>query len=203
MVRGGGVTTCKRKLLIGRIIQIRRHRQTMPNPPDKLADLTRAAIAALPGDPGSAAWQKAFEKVIAKAHTAAYYAGLAEKSAGGKARAWLAKFVGNAALSKEQRAELKGTIKAQLDYMKAFAAEAGEMSEAAVANRAGMYAGSVRGTYYGARHPGLSQYPGDGNTKCLSNCKCFLTEQDDGIHWELSAVENCQDCIDMAAGSPY
>lgn len=170
--------------------------------PDKLTKLTQDAIASLPGKPGSPQWQAAFERIIAQSHTAAYYAGLAEKSAGGKARAWLAKFVGNAALSKEQRAELKSMIKGQLEYMRGFADEASDMSDSAVAARADLYAGATRGAYYAARHPGLSQYPGDGGTACKGNCKCSLTEEDDGIHWVLGG-EGCADCQKMAAGSPY
>jgi hypothetical protein len=66
-----------------------------------------------------------------------------------------------------------------------------------------MYAGAVRGTYYGARYPSLTQVPGDGQTACLTNCKCGISEKDDGLYWELSSAENCDDCIAMAAGSPY
>jgi multidrug efflux system outer membrane protein len=77
-------------------------------------------------------------------------------------------------------------------------------SEAAARARAAMYAGSIRATYGKARYPGLSQYPGDGGTRCLTRCGCSLDERDDGIHWILDdSIENCEDCQAMAAGSPY
>lgn len=129
---------------------------------------------------------------IATAHTAAYYAALKERTG-----------VLPKGLSKVERQELKARVSEQLQYYEKFAAVAGDMSEAAVAARAGMYAGAIRGTFYTGRYPGLKQVPGDGQTQCLTNCKCDLTEDDEGVHWNLSAAENCADCEAMAAGGPY
>ena len=131
-------------------------------------------------------------KAIATAHSAATYAAIKERTG-----------VMPKGLSRAERNDLKARVAEQLKYYDRFAAQAGDMSDAAIAARAGMYAGSVRGTYYGARYPGLNQYPGDGNTKCLTNCKCEILEKDDGLYWELSPVENCEDCQAMAANSPY
>jgi len=131
-------------------------------------------------------------RTIATAHSAAFYAAVKERTG-----------VMPKGLSRAERADLKVAVTAQLKYYDAFAAQAAGMSDAAVAARAQMYAGSVRGTFYGARYPGLSQYPGDGNTKCLTNCLCSLEEKDDGIHWVLDGGEHCDDCEAMAAGSPY
>jgi hypothetical protein len=145
---------------------------------------------------------KDMRTAIATAHSAATYAAIAERGDVGKLRTWLSKIT-RAALPKADRDRLKKAVTEQLKYYDKFAADAAGMSDAAVAARAQLYAGAVRGTYYGAKYPGLSQYPGDGTTQCLTNCKCFLTEKDDGIHWELSPVENCEDCQAMAAGGPY
>jgi hypothetical protein len=130
-------------------------------------------------------------RAIATAHTAAYYAGLKERTG-----------VLPKGLSRVERAELKKVVAEQLKYYDRFAAQAEEMSEGAVGARAQMYATSIRATYYGAHYPGLSQYPCDGNTRCLTNCKCDLDERDDGIHWVLND-EGCEDCQAMAEGGPY
>ena len=131
-------------------------------------------------------------KAIATAHSAAYYAAIKERTG-----------VMPKGLSKIERVELKVRVGEQLKYYDRFAEQAGDMSDAAVAARAGMYVGALRGTYYTGRYPGLTQYPGDGGTQCLTNCLCSLDERADGIHWVLASAENCPDCIDMAAGSPY
>ncbi len=136
---------------------------------------------------------KDMRKAIATAHSAATYAAIKERTG-----------IMPKGLSRAERNDLKARVAEQLKYYDRFAAQAGDMSDAAVAARAGMYAGSVRGTYYGARYPGLSQYPGDGSTACKTNCGCDLSEEEDGVHWTLNeALENCDDCQAMAAGSPY
>lgn len=133
----------------------------------------------------------AMRRAIVTAHTAAYYAGIKERTG-----------VMPKGLSKIERAELKARVEEQLKYYDAFAAQARDMSEQAAAARAQLYAGAIRGTLYGARFPGLKQYPGDGNTQCRTNCKCSLSEEDDGIHWVLGD-EGCPDCQELAAGGPY
>src|SRR5258707_1948990 len=137
--------------------------------------LTRASGAMT--KPGAA-----MRKAIATAHAAATYAAIKERTG-----------VMPKGLSKAERADLKARVAEQLKYYDAFAAQAGDMSEAGVVARAGMYAGAVRGTYYGARYPGLNQYPCDGSTKCLKNCLCSLYERDDGIHRLLDGGEACED----------
>ena len=131
-------------------------------------------------------------KAIATAHSAATYAAIAERTG-----------IMPKGLSRAERNDLKARVAEQLKYYDRFAAQAGDMSDAAIAARAGMYAGAVRGTYYGQRYPGLLQVPGDGQTQCLTNCKCSISEQEDGIHWTLNAGESCGDCETMAANSPY
>ena len=135
---------------------------------------------------------KDMRKAIATAHSAATYAAIKERTG-----------VMPKGLSRAERNDLKSRVAEQLKYYDKFAAQAGDMSDAVVGARAGMYAGAVRGTWYGVRYPSLTQVPGDGQTSCLTNCKCGIFEKDDGLYWELSAAENCDDCIAMAGGSPY
>lgn len=161
---------------------------------DKLLAIVQAAIADAPLGAGFAG---AMEAAIVKGHTAAYLSAVAER-AGVTVDTGLFK-----GLSKAERAAIRAAVATQLDYLKAFVAATDDMSDAAVRARSALYAGATRGTYYGARYPGLSQYPGDGNTRCLTNCLCSLDERDNGIYWVLDGGEHCDDCEAMAAGSPY
>lgn len=49
----------------------------------------------------------------------------------------------------------------------------------------------------------LPQYPGDGRTQCLTNCKCFWDIQTDNTnwlcYWRLSPAEHCPDCVDNSS----
>lgn len=107
---------------------------------------------------------------------------------------------------REVMGQVKKIVGGQIDYLNGFtdAIEQGAYDDRddALRARATMYAGALRGTWYGGRYPSLTQVPGDGGTRCLTNCKCDLIEADDGIHWNLND-EGCDDCQAMAAGSPY
>jgi len=151
---------------------------------DKLLDKARGAMV----KPG-----RDMRKAIAIAHSAATYAAIKERTG-----------VMPKGLSRAERNDLKARVAEQLRYYDRFAAQAGDMSDAAVAARAQLYVGAIKATYGEARYPGLSQYPGDGSTQCKVNCGCDLDERDDGIHWILNeALENCEDCQSLASGSPY
>jgi hypothetical protein len=65
-------------------------------------------------------------------------------------------------------------LSAWADFLRGFVQAAPDLSEAQVAQRAALYLGAVRATYYGARFPGLPSYPGDGQTACRTNCRCQL-----------------------------
>ena len=132
-------------------------------------------------------------RAIATAHSAATYAAIKERTG-----------VMPKGLSRAERNDLKARVVEQLTYYDKFAAQAGDMSDAAVGARAQLYVGAVKATYFGARYPGLPTYPGSGTTACKTNCGCDLDERDDGIHWILNeSLENCDDCQALAAGSPY
>src|SRR6476469_7169977 len=142
--------------------------------PLRIQALAAAAIAAaterLRSSGNVSAWEREMRAAITRAHTAEYLAGLAEKSAPGKVRAWLSKLVGARALSKADQAALKTRIREQLDYLQNFTDALPDMSDAQIAARAGLYAGATRATLYGAQWGDwdLPWVPGDGSTQCKS-----------------------------------
>lgn len=131
-------------------------------------------------------------RAIATAHTAAYYAGIKERTG-----------VLPKGLSRAERAELKQAVAEQLKYYDRFAEQAGEMSEGAVGVRAGMYAKAIRTTYSVGRYPGLPFHPGEGS-ECLTNCRCSWQDNGDGSYnWVLDAKESCPTCEGRASDNPY
>jgi len=84
-----------------------------------------------------------------------------------------------------------------------------DFDPAKVYQRARMYGGAVNDTVYEANTravgiPRLSNYPGDGRTRCLTNCRCALSikklagDGDWDIYWKLGKAEHCEDCIELA-----
>ncbi len=163
------------------------------------ADAVRAYLAG--GTP--AAFERAMQQALTRTHTAAYLRGVAERSAAGRVREWLGRLVGDRALSKDDRTALRTALAEQFKYLGGFVEQLGGMSEAQVAARAALYLGAVRATYYGARFPGLTSYPGDGSTACRTNCRCRLESRENGIWWVLGTSEHCDDCRERANASPY
>jgi hypothetical protein len=104
-----------------------------------------------------------------------------------------------------------GMLAEQYRYLDAFAAEiaAGNLSAAQIEARLGMYFESANEAYeranaraYGV--PELPDYPGSGNTVCLTRCGCHWefaeTEGGWNCYWRLDpAKENCPDCQERAA----
>lgn len=105
-----------------------------------------------------------------------------------------------------------GSLRDQYRYLDGFYENVvtGELTEAQIAARARMYVNSAREAFNRgqARAYGLvlPQYPGDGQTVCLTNCGCDwrIEEVYDGddlvgydCYWEINpAIENCVDCQD-------
>lgn len=159
----------------------------------------QAATTKLASGGSVQAWTADMERILARAHTAAAIAGIAER-AGVKPNDGLFK-----GLSKAERAEVKAAVKTQLDYLKGFAAavKAGQLSSAQVAARAALYAGATRATYYGQRYPGLPFYPTQGS-ECMANCKCSWEPEDaTTYHWTLHTAEHCPTCERRASNNPY
>lgn len=178
----------------------------MASDPLKLAKLMSASIAALP-DPGSPAWQREMERIIARGHTAAWIAGQAERL-GVKPDSPL---ISQARLSRAERAEIRGVVDAQLRYFKGFQADIAGMSEAQIKARALLYVGATQETYSKTRWADLPLpfHPTEGS-ECITRCRCSWEVQKlegDGnydAYWKMGAVEvHCTTCPTRASGSPY
>lgn len=149
-------------------------------------------------------WQRQMEQIIARAHTAAAIAGIADR-AGVKPSEGL--FRG---LSRAERADITAIVKAQLDYLKGFVAASPNLSEAQIAARAALYAGALRQTYYVQRW-GDWDIPPDllpGNQMCVSNCRCVISVADNGdgtgeLTREMRGAEHhCTECPDLVGIYP-
>lgn len=109
-----------------------------------------------------------------------------------------------------------GNLADEFKYLHNFAEQiaAGDISEAQALARIQQYASASEQAYWrefgdaASRPeweglPELNQVPRDGDTACLGNCNCSLTEDEDGLHWNLNPGESCGDCEALAAGGPY
>jgi hypothetical protein len=113
---------------------------------------------------------------------------------------------GRGSMTQADWGRVGAVLKAQYRYLDGFAQAIadGQLSEAQIANRAAMYHGSSvaayeRGSALGRGMPDLPAYPGDGSTRCHSNCRCHwdVREVEGGwdAHWILDpGAENCPDC---------
>lgn len=86
--------------------------------------------------------------------------------------------------------------------------EAGKLSLAEIKARAGLYVASssqaLEATAVAqAGMPRLPAMPGDGSTRCRTNCKCTwrieAVENGFDCYWELHPAEHCPDCKRRAA----
>lgn len=174
----------------------------MPTDLLRLAALASTAIsdAADAGD-----WDEG-EKLIRRAHRAAYLAGLSERLGVPLDSALLSE----RRLSRAERREVEAMIEAELKYWRAFDDAAGELSDEAIAARAAMYGRATRGTYSKARWGDwqLPFHPTQGS-ECMSNCLCHWEVEDTGdgagrATWHLGATErHCETCPKRAQDSPY
>lgn len=149
-------------------------------------------------------WSRAMEGIIARAHTAAAIAAIADR-AGVKPSEGL--FRG---LSRIERAEIKAIVKAQLAYLKGFVAAAPNLSEAQIAARAALYAGAVRKTFYQVRWGDwdIPPYLIPGNQACMANCRCKISVADNGdgtgdLTREMGGTEyHCTECPTLVGTYP-
>lgn len=112
-------------------------------------------------------------------------------------------------LTKADYGAMGGVIADQYRYLDDFMAriEAGKYSAKQIANIAEMYINSTREAFERARArarglPPMPAYPGDGNSKCLTNCRCYWDYNWTKGHWEcywrITANESCEDCLEHA-----
>lgn len=171
--------------------------------PLKLAALMAVALPA----PDAPDWEAKMRSVITRGHLAAWMAGTAERL-GVKPNSPL---LSEKRLSRAERAEIKAIVEKQLTYLKGFVEARGDMSDAAIAARAQMYSGAVRGSYSAARWGDipLPFQPTEGS-ECLTNCRCsWDIQQLDGdgnydAYWRFGDTEkHCATCPEREAASPY
>ncbi|MDD5245620.1 MAG: hypothetical protein PHU49_16550 [Syntrophorhabdaceae bacterium] len=100
-------------------------------------------------------------------------------------------------------------VKKQYEYQAKFAAEvaAGNLTEPQIAMRSSMYVNSATQAYEVGKQiergmPALPQYPGDGNTRCHSNCQCTWEIEETDTEWlatwSLHEAEHCEDCVELS-----
>ncbi len=177
----------------------------MPTDPARIASLMSDAIASAAQSYADGGSLRAFEKemasIVARGHMAGWLAGTSERLGVPLDSPLLSQ----ARLSKAERADIKALVNNQLEYLKGFTDEAGDMSDAAVAARAGLYAGSVKGSYWkSAIDASLPAYPGDGSSECLGNCGCAWQQSGDEYTWVLGKADNCATCAQRAGEwAPY
>src|SRR6266487_1615184 len=123
-------------------------RRLVASDPAKLASLMSDAIASASqayADGGSlAAFEKAMQAIITRGHTAGWLAGTSERLG----IPLDSPLLSEKRLSRAERAEIKELVNNQLEYLRGFAGEANDMSYEAVAARAGLYSGAVKGSYW-------------------------------------------------------
>ncbi len=96
----------------------------------------------------------------------------------------------------------------QLGYLQSFAesVRAGDLTARQIAARGALYASAARQAFERGKAASwgltLEQLPGDGQTRCMANCRCTVEISDNDtewrVRWVLHAAESCEDCIAMA-----
>lgn len=183
----------------------------MPTDPLKLQALAQVAIEDATQrylDGGSLpAWERDMRAILARAHTAAYLAGVSERLGVPLDSA----LISERRLSRVERAEIRRVVDDQLKYFNGFVRDVDRLSPAQIAARADLYAGATRATYYETRWGDweLPFAPADGGTPCKGRCRCYADVEDIGggagrYHYHLGGSErHCDICPSRAASSPY
>ncbi len=174
----------------------------MPDTPLRLAALVAADLPS-PDSPG---WDAAMRALITRGHTAAWLAGMSERLGVPLDSPLLSR----QRLSRAERDEIKVLVERQLQYLKGFIGDKGDMSEQAIANRASLYPGAVKTTWYSARY-GDWDIPASllpGMQQCITRCLCRGHVRDDGDGtgvWvrEMGGTEaHCGECPPLAGEHP-
>lgn len=156
--------------------------------PDDLIALAapdvKAATRAYLKSRNTDAFEKAMERALAKAHTAASIRGIADRTG-----------VMPKGLSKAERGDIKAKVAEQLEFLRGFMDAAPDLSDAQVSQRAALYVGGIRASYYGAfTNNALPVYPG-GCPQCYGNCRCSIEQQGDGFYWNAANDKaTCDGC---------
>lgn len=119
------------------------------------------------------------------------------------------------AISQSEWGRLGAHLRGQYNYLHRYARAVQEnalnalsggkaYSEKYLAMRARLYGGNARASFYRGMAMGLlPQVPGDGQTQCLTNCKCELRFEEGDVpglllvYWETRPAEHCDDCLQL------
>lgn len=112
---------------------------------------------------------------------------------------------GSTDLSQRDYGKIGRRLRDQYGYMHDFFTEIseGKLTPAQIKARANLYAASARQILEEVGNsddlPLLPHYPGDGSTRCHTNCACGIesepAENGFDVHWRLNAAEHCGDCV--------
>lgn len=169
----------------------------MPTP-DRLLELitpaVRDATRAYLKSHDAAAFERAMQQALAKAHTAAFIRGTTDRTG-----------VAPKGLSRAERGDIKAKLASEFAFLKGFMQALPDLSDAQVAQRAALYAGAPRASYYQAfTNNALPVYPGSCE-QCLSQCRCSVSQGEGGWYWNASNDKNtCAGCRQRGADwQPY
>lgn len=169
----------------------------MPTP-DRLLELIAPAVKDATRSYLSArnaqAFERAMQQALAKAHTAAFIRGTAERTG-----------VLPKGLSRAERGDIKAKLASEFEFLKGFIAKLPDMSDAQVAQRAALYAGAPRATYFQAfTGNALPVYPGS-CPQCFGRCRCSIERRGDSYYWNATNDKaTCKGCAQRgSAWQPY
>jgi len=140
-------------------------------------------------------WENSMREVIKDAHGVAYVLGRG----------------GRNAMHATDWGRVGRYVQGQFTYLNQFARDiaGGQVSQAQAQVRARLYIGSARaalsrGAASAAGGLALPQYPGDGSTPCLGNCRCWWqltrTQTDWQARWmSVADINSCEECVARGA----
>lgn len=152
-------------------------------------ELTNVTMRMLDGKVSTAYWQREVGLVMRRYWLQAYMGGLGREP------------------TNAERRVLRQELNKQAYYLRRFRSdiETGLSSPLQTANRVLMYGDRLWGEWERGKADRqeviLPQYPGDGNTQCLTHCRCHLEYEDtpDGqvaVTWHVNRdEETCPDCL--------
>ena len=146
---------------------------------------------------GLAAWEALMRQRILSLHIALYLFGN-----------------GNTELSDADKSRIEAEQFKQIAFLNGFARamSAGDVGEAGVRNRAGMYYDAAAGSHERGRASAWNQemvlpcYPGDCSSECCSRCGCYWSFALVGTvieaTWHRTKVESCPTCLSREGCDP-
>lgn len=111
------------------------------------------------------------------------------------------------------------TLREQYEFLDGFAKDIAteNVTEGQAITRIDMYADATEQNYWDAWRanaeggegledlPLLETSPRDGDTQCLTHCRCYIRTNEDGsVDWVVVGdAESCDDCVALGEGGPY